>query len=314
MPKLSSLTTDKVLTGLSIDFQNQLYVADEIAPAVNVGNQRTGIYYEFNFDRFTRVTRDTRAPGDEAEMVDYTLVQRTYGPIVEKALSQKVPQEHIDEADAPLDPMRSATRNITERLLIGREYRLATAMQTSGNFTNKVTLSGTSQWSDYTNSDPIGDVDTGMDTVEAAILKRPNVLLMGKAVFNKLRRHPDMIAQLGNDERKMVREADLAEIFGVDRVIVARASYNTAKEGQTKSISNIWGKHAWLLYINPSSSPVKEDVSFAYTFTMNLNQGVRIVDRWFSTARNSWYVRARENYQQKIVMETAAYAIYNAVA
>ena len=70
---------------------------------------------------------------------------------------------------------------------------------TAGNYPtgNKVTLSGTSQWSDYSGtSDPCADIETAKEAVRAKIGKRPNTVAMGAAVWAKLRLHPKIIDRI----------------------------------------------------------------------------------------------------------------------
>ena len=78
-------------------------------------------------------------------------------------------------------------------MLINFETEVAAGITTS-TITNNTTLSGTSQWSDYTNSDPIAAIDDAKESVRKASAKKPNSIFMSRPVFVKLKRHPKVIA------------------------------------------------------------------------------------------------------------------------
>ena len=61
---------------------------------------------------------------------------------------------------------------------------------------NMVTLSGTSAWSDTTNSDPLTDVENAQDAVEALTGTRPDVLIVSKATMNLLKQNAKIRAYI----------------------------------------------------------------------------------------------------------------------
>lgn len=309
-PTLNDIQVDKLLTNLAVGYKNEDYIADRVFPIVQVGDV-TGIYYKFDKAKFRRVKRDLRAPGAEANIVDYGLTQQTYGPLTEKSLAAKVEKEKIDSAKkngGVLKPMEKATERVTEAIKIGKEYRLSVWMSNTSNITQNTTLSGTSQWSDYDNSDPVSDVKTAKSTVHANTLKEPNTLILGKEVYDMLLDHPDLIERIKYSREGVTTEEVMARIFGVEQIIVGKAAHNTADEGQTDSLSYLWGKNAWVAYIE--ERPDVESLSLGYT----LQIGNMEVDKWYSIARKSWYVRDSITYEQKAVAAEACYLIKNAVA
>jgi len=175
--------------------------------------------------------------------------------------------------------------------------------------TQNTTLSGTSQWSDYSNSDPIADVRTARTTIHSATFKKPNTMILGKQVFDMLAEHPQIIERIKYSQLGVVTEELLARIFQVEKVLVGEAGSNSAVEGQTDSLSYVWGKHAVLAYIAPKVGI--KTLTLAVTFTY----GEREVKRWYEQDREGTYVRVgKDNYVQKIVAAGAGYLIKNAIA
>ncbi|MCL5459899.1 hypothetical protein M3M33_14780, partial [Loigolactobacillus coryniformis] len=84
---------------------------------------------------------------------------------------------------------------------------------------------------------------TAFMTAFDAMLMRPNVVVMGRRVFSRLRVHPRITAALapsgvgntptsGAGGRPATTQA-LAELLEVDRIIVGESWVNSAKPGQT---------------------------------------------------------------------------------
>jgi hypothetical protein len=305
-PTKSQVYVDPILTNISIAYQNAAYVCEKIMPLIKVAKD-SGYYFVYSKAKF-RPESDNRAPSTRANRVDYGLTKATYGPIMEHALEQDIPDEVVEQADNPLDPEFDATENVTERIIISKEIGLATILQDVAQITQYTTLSGTNQWSDYANSDPINDVKTARQAVQSGCLKQANTMLISQYVFDILCEHPDVIDRIKYTQFGTAAEEILARLFKVKNVIVAAAQYNTAKEGQTDSMSYIFGKHAWLLYIDPT--PGIRKVSFGYT----LYTKPRKVDKWYQQPEKATFVRVSDYYQQLVVAAGAAYFIQNAAA
>ena len=57
----------------------------------------------------------------------------------------------------------------------------------------------------------------------------------------------------------------VAELLGLERVVVGRAKYNSAQEGATPVSSYIWGKSAALIRVEPNPDPLMTE-TFGYTY------------------------------------------------
>lgn len=305
MLTLTDVVVDPVLSNVSKAYSNEMYIADMLFPSVQVGKE-TGKYYQYDKAKFRR-NATKRAAGAKANEVEYGLSTASF-QTEDHALKEKTPWEIIDQADAALNPEMDAAENVTEQLLIDKEVALATSMAATATITQNVTLSGTDQWSDYTNSDPIGDVQTGMQTVQQAIGRKPNTLVLGKQTFDQLVEHPAIVEKIKYTNLGTATEELLARLFNVEKVIVGEAIYNTAVEGATDSLSYIWGKHAWLVFVAPRVT--LRTITLGFTFKYQ----DRRVKKWDDEDAEARYVRVNENYTQKFVATEAAYLIKNAVA
>ena len=299
------VTVDAVLSNVSVAFKSDNYLAETIMPVVTVTKQ-SGKYFKFDKSSL-RVNKTRRAAGSPSNEVEHGMTTASYFT-EDHALKEKIPYEVIDQAENAINPEMDATEAITEMLLVDKEVSLATSMADTAVITQNTTLSGTSQWSDYTNSNPFGDINTAISTVQAAIGRRPNTLIFGQQTFNTLISHPDIVDRIKYTVAGAASEDLIARLFNVEKVLIGSALKNTATEGQTDALGFIWGKHAWAAYIAPSAR--LKQVTLGYHFQYK----TRVVEKWEDVDAQSRWVRVGDNYDQEFVAAEAAYLIKNATA
>lgn len=300
------VVVDPALSNVSIKYSNQVFIADQVFPVIKVAKQ-TGKYYVYDKANL-RIDKTARAAGSGANEVDHNATTASFA-CDDHALKEFVADEIQDQADDALNPLVDATENVTEKLMLDRENTLATMLGDTAQMTSNTTLSGTSQWSDYSNSDPIGDVRTARTSVHQNTFRKPNTLIMSKPVFDMLVEHPQIIERIKYSQLGVVTAELLARLFQVEQVLVGEAGSNTAAEGQTDSLSYIWGKNAIVAYIAPKVS--LKSLTLGLTFTYS----ARVVKRWRDEDREGTYVRiGNDNYVQKIVAVAAGYLIKSCIA
>lgn len=300
------VVVDPALSNVSIRYSNDTFIADQIFPMVKVAKQ-TGKFYVYDKSNL-RIDTTARAAGSGANEVDFGLSTTRFS-CEDHALKEFIADEIQDQADSALNPLVDATENVTEKLLLDREQNLANILTSTANVTQNTTLSGTDQWSDYSNSDPIGDIRTARTTIHKATFKKPNTIVMGKEVFDMLAEHPQIIERVKYSQLGVLTEELLARVFQVQKILVGEAGYNSAAEGQTDTMAYVWGKNVIVAYVTPQIR--LKALTLGYTFTYS----TRIVKRWRDEDREGTYVRVgNDNYTQQIVAVGAGYLIVNAVA
>lgn len=308
-PQQSQVYANQILSNVSLAYTNDenVLIADELFPTVPV-KFRTGIYFMYDKSKF-HVVNDLRSPGTEANVVTYGLSQQTYGPLLDHMLKQAVQDEVKDQAVAPLDPEMDATENVTSRMILSKEYDAFLKCTASANFsgTNKVTLTSTARWDDYSNSDPINDVRVGKDTIKKALVgKSPNTMVITYEVFSVLRNHPQILERIKYSQLGIITLELLAAVFDIARILVPDVMNNTSNEGQaTDVMAYLWGKNVWLFYI--TARPGIRTVSWGYT----LQKGARQVISWRDPRPDTFqdWVGVRQYYLQYVMASAAAYWI-----
>ncbi len=313
MPEVSQVHIDVALTNVSIAYRNADYIADLIASEVPVRKQSDKYYiFDPERDRF-RQSNDRRAPGAEANEVDFALSTDNYF-CDDHALETVIPDEERANADPPIQADIDRTELLIDKIGLNKEIGLATRIRTGTDIPG-TTLSGIDQWSDYDNSDPVAVVEAQKATIQTAVQAIPNVLVLSYPVFQKVRLHPKVIEKMQYVRLGVVGPDVLAQLFDVERVIVPRAFKNVAAPGQSADLQYVWGKDAFLCYVPPR--PALKQVAFAYTFLWSIAPGSirgHIVESWREDRRKADMIRVQKYYDQKVIAPGAVYLWKDAVA
>src|SRR6266536_2105055 len=282
---------DRALTQISVAWPTGNLAGAALFPSVSVMKQ-SDKYYIFGREGWLP-ENDYRAPGTAANEVSGAALSTDTYYAQEHSLQIAVTDEERENADPPIAPDRDGTNIITSKIMLGRERAMQTLVTTTGNYASgsSTTLSGTSQWSDYANSDPISDLRTGKVTVNSRIFLDPNVAVVPYQVMMKLEDHPDFLERIKYSERAIFSPELLASVLGFDRVIVPGVGINTANLGQTASLGYLWGKDVVLAYV--PASPGLRVPAFGYEFTWAGAGGgqSQYVDRWREDRRKSDVIR-----------------------
>ena len=299
------------LTAIAVAYRNSEFIADRVAPRFRVAKQEFK-WQQWNLeDGFTVPDTAVGRRGQPGQL-DFGATEQT-GTTQDHGLDAPVPQADIDNADQYYDPEARATEGVMYMLMMGREKRVADQLSSLSTYksTLRTTLSGTSQWSDYTNSDPIGDIEGAKDSM----IGMPNVLVLGLPVWSKVRRHPKVIkavqGPLGTDG--LVTTQQLADALELDEIIVGRAQFNTARRGQTVSIGRIWGKHASLIRRDQNPAGPQQVPTFMWTAQWGSPIAGRILDPDMGV-RGGFRVRAAESVREVVSGQELGYLWRDAVA
>jgi hypothetical protein len=306
---------DPVLTGIALAYRNTSYIADMVLPRVQPVLEKE----EFTYLRMTQAESYTvpntlvgrKSNPTEVEFTGTRLTDRTddYG------LDDVIP--FSDGANAPTgyDPAAFAAEALADLVALDRERRVAALVFNTATYPagNQATLSGTSQWSDATNSNPLVAITNALDVP----IVRPNVAVLGQATWTALRRHPVIVNAVAGvvANAGMASRQQVAELLELEEIIVGQSFVNSANRGQTATLGRIWGKHAAFIYRDRLFRGVEsgQRVTFGATFQF----GERVAGRMEEPKtglRGAERVRVGESVKEVIVANDVAYYFANAVA
>lgn len=264
------------LTNISIAFLQNAndFVATKLFPNIPVSKQADR-YYVYNRGDFNRDEMEQRAPGTESAGSGYSLDNTPTYFANRFSIHKDIPDEVRANADAVLNPDREATAFVTHKALIKREKLFVANYFTTGKWGTDVTgvasspsAGQTLQW-DNANSDPIKVIRDAKRAIRQSTGYEPNKLTVGRAVFDALLDHPDIIDRIKYGQTAgapaQANKETLAKLLEIDEILVMNAIENTAKEGQNAAHSFIGGKNALLTH--SATAPGLMTPSAGYTFS-----------------------------------------------
>jgi len=320
-----SVHIDILLTNISIQFPlNSDYVGQYLFPQVRVAKQ-SNKYGIFDRENFKLEAHDVRAPGDLANEIPGLRWSTDTYYCNEHALQIAITDEERENADAPLQPDIDGTNLVTDRILLGREKRMHDLATATANYATSPsnmfqTNSGTTQWNDYVNSNPIQDFRTGIRAVNAVMFRSPNLAIIPWQVMSMLEDHPDFIERIKYSERGIITEEIIAAVIGIPNIKVPSVGFSSAGTGvpvTSATVGYLWGKDVILAWTPPA--PGLRTISFGYEFVWPLGGNEMLTDRWREEPRVSDVVRVRRRYDLKMVggessnQELCGYLIKSAI-
>jgi hypothetical protein len=317
---------DQPLTNLTLAYaqSQENFIADKVFPTVGVSKQ-SDKYYLYDRANMNR-TGDVEklAPRTEVNRIGMTLSTSSYFADV-YGLGMDFDEQTLANEDAMLDIRSAGAETLAMRLMIHREEQFASNFFVASQWGTDNTLSGNDQWSDYTNSDPIDAVTVARRTVQLGSGGfKPNTMVVGKEVRDKLINHPDVLARLNGGatvtNTALVTDAKLAEIFEVENFYVMEAVKNSSVEGVAESNAFIGGKNALLCY-TPSNAGLMSPAA-GLTFAWNNLEGVNNLgitvesfsDDALKRQQIAEMIQVKMSYDMKVVGADLGYLFIDAVA
>jgi hypothetical protein len=299
---------DLVLTNVARGYTNAGFVGSYLFPQVTV-EQRAGKVVQFGKEHFRRYNT-RRAPGAAVATVEFGYAGRPYA-LNQHALKGKVPIELLQDAQA-VPGINMGTQAVNAVLAITRlelECQQAEQALNAANYasSNKLTLSGTSQWS-HDSAKPGKAVRAAAQVIRSKIGRMPNVLILGAMTWDAVQENPSVIDRVKYVGSDSLTTDIFAKLCGVEKVVVGEAVY----ADETDTFVDVWGKHAVLAYAAPVSLAAQGSPSFAYTYQLSGHPFVE--QTYYDNDTKSWLYPVTDEHSAEIVGADAGFLFTNAVA
>ena len=315
---------DPLLTDYAISWRqsHKGFIADALYPRVLVKGD-TGTYYVWEAANVMTIRNSQWAKGAEAPEVVLRATSATF-QCKKYGFRTAIDDDDRENVIAPFSLDVEATESLTELMLLDRERRVFDAVNAlTTDFDITVPLNR--QW-DESASTPFADIETGKSQIQVRTGKLPNLIVMGRTIYNSLRTNSGAgTAGLQIQERikygpdgglvRRVNEELLAQAFDVERVVVADVVYDAGRQTSTISgTGNASGAYLWsdnliLAYVEPT--PTTRSVSFAKSFT---SFDLAALPSYRVEGREADILRTRMKVDEKQTMRNCAYLIKDVLA
>lgn len=305
---------DRLLTQASSMIVPYGFVCEDVLPTI-YHPQKSGklAKYGTNHLRVETTVAGGRAAYRRVESI--TRSQSTF-VLETEGLEDVVTPDDLGNVENPYDAELDVVTGLTNLLFIKKEYGLASSLTSTATITQNTTLVGANQFSDYLNSDPISVCATARSSVRSGCGFPPNIVIMDWAVYNMLRYHPAMLDALGYKYTKPggLIEADLAIALAVDKVLVAKSVYESAKEGQTSSVAPIWGKHIVFAFSPNIAARYQTGLGYQIQWSANKGSPRRVTKYPIYNPPGTTGITCDDTYNMFLSNVLCAYLIYAAIA
>lgn len=263
-PTRSQVHVDAILTNLSVAYMQDMdsFVASKVFPTVNVAKQ-SDKYFTYSQEDFYRDQAKVRSGGSESAGSGYGLSTATYSSAV-WALHKDIDDQVRSNSDAPLDPDMDATRFLTHQMMIRQERDWASKYFTTSVWGTDSTP--TTLW-DASGSDPIGDVQAGINKILNDTGYLANTLVLSYAAYKTLRNHPDFVDRYKYTSADSITPELIGKVLDLPRVMVMKGVYNSAAEGASASYAAIGDKDALLCYVAPQAGLMTVSAGYNFVWT-----------------------------------------------
>lgn len=329
MPDRADIHIDKALTTISIKYMQDPagFIAGQVFPMVPVKKQSDRYFVYLREDWFRDDAKE-RAPGTESAGGDYEIDNTPTYFCKKYAFHKDVTEEDRANSDDPLMPDEDAVQFVTDKLLLNKENKWANTFFKAGVWAfdktgNTAALADTDDdefiyWDDYANSTPIEDMTKYATEQSEVTGKRPNTIVMGRRAYDALKNHPDFLDRVKYTQKGVVTTDLIAQMFDVERILVANAIQNTAAKGLDASMSFIMGNHVLLCYTTnaPAIKTATAGYTFVWTGLMGTNAYGGRINR-FSMPQlgiGTERIECELTYDMKVVASDMGTFLYNAVA
>lgn len=311
MAQLTAIV-DKLLTNVSSIYVPEGYISEMVLPLVTT-KQKTGKLGKYGQNHL-RIEHSLSGGRAEYRRVE-PIVRSNVGYEIEShGLEGIVTEDDYRNVELPYKAEEDEVLGLSTLIWLNKESALATTLTSTSTITQNQTLAGNTQFSDYANSDPLGVFSTARNAIVDGCGAPPDLAVMDWKVADKLAYSPQILDALGYSMNRagQLSEAELAKAMGVERILIAKARYNSAKEGQTDSLSAVWGKHVVFLKAPQKAAPYQ--VSAGYRVALEGQSSRRVFKYDINNPPNSTGILCDDSYDFLISNVGAAYLIKDAIA
>lgn len=300
---------DPVLTTAARGYRHPQHVRHWLFPRVPT-SARGGRRIEFDRTDFRRVNA-RRAYGANTQRVQFGHEGRKYALEPYRLLGAQ-PVEPAQEAMAVagVDMGMRAADGTQALISLDQEIEaaeLATSLA-SYDADHRVTVAPDDRWT-AAGANPTEQVMAGVEVIRQATGMRPNLALMGGAVFSRISVHPNVLQQIRYlpEGKQIADAADLARMWRLERVVVGDSIYVDEDDVS----HDVWGNHVVLAYTRVGSIS-RWEPSYGYGYHLT---GYPMVEQaYLDRDSNTWLYPVADEYEPQIVGADAGYLMRDVIA
>lgn len=316
-PTFRDLHINHLMTNMAVMYRQSAdkFAAHQVFPDCP-SEYASNDYLIFDRGYFMRDDMPERPMGGEPKVDGYKVETGTF-QCRERSLAHLIDDRVKANAEAPTNPDLRATQFLNERALVKLERDWSQEFFVAGKWGTTwegVTGTGSEAGKTFTNfseegTEPVLFFEERANEMESTTGFRPNIAVFGADAFTAVKNNKEILERIkyiSDKEPALFGVKALAAALGVEKVVVAKAVFNAAKEGAANQVEYIANpKSALLAYAAPAPSIDTPSAGYTFVWTSlvpgvgNAKAGVLYSARKES-AWSDWYA-IRSAYDQKVV-------------
>lgn len=293
-------TYNPVLSQVAIAYEQSLsdYIAPGVFPIVpSAEGLDTGIYFKFGKEAYQRQTT-LIADGAAAPLVDYKATEGTY-KCLEYGSAARVTkgERRNNKLPGPIEARK--TKQTVRAIELDWEFRVSTLLTDTGTFAHDTPSTKFDNDGDF-----VGMILDKKELVRKALGgQEPNCLIFSPAVFRALQSNQSILDLMIYSERGKVTLDIIKAFVDIPNIRLAKAVYNSAAEGQTAVMVDVWGDSMFLGWV--SGEPAIDQPTLGLTIR---SQEPRTT-MWYDDETQSDYIRTDVVQTEQVTCADAGYVI-----
>jgi hypothetical protein len=299
-------------------YQDQAgFIASRVLPVMDVAKP-SGNFGRIPVEQLMSERSTQRAPGSGYARSKWTFLPDTYAT-VEHGAEEPVDDNEAEAYSDYFDAEMVSTARAFGAVLRNAEKRAADLLFDDTVWTGSdFELSITDEWDDSGSCIPIDNVEFAIQKIYDNSGLWANALIVNQKVFRNLRNAEQIVERInsagaGNASKPSDISAEmLASALGLDMVIVAGATRNSATEGQAFAPTQIWDdEYAMVCRIATSVDMREPCVGRTLHWAADGSSIGGTVESYREEQSRSEIIRVRHQVQEKLLYKEAAFLLSN---
>jgi len=278
------------------------FIGLEVMPVFRTAKQAAS-YPVIPKEALLKIPDTSRAPRGHYNRSDWAYERGQF------ATAEYAREEPVDDSERELFDQEApgmadvvATMRAMSIIMRAQEKRIADTIFNTSNFTAN---SLTNEWDDATNATPIDDINDGILAFRSQCGMLPDALIISYSTFLNFKVCDQIVDQIkytfpGIDINKM-NSLQLANLFGLPRVLVGGAIYDSAKEGLDASVADLWSnEYAALVKISSGQDITQPGVGRTFLWTEDSPTNPVVEEYREEQVRSDIY-RVRHNVSESLI-------------
>jgi len=310
----SSLATLRPELGSVEEFNLQAdrmgFIGTDVLPVLEVGVQ-AGAFGRIPIEQLLQNRDTVRAPGSGYSRGKFTFAPDSYACVENGA------EEVVDDRQAKMyrnyfDAEQVAADRARDVVLREMEKRIAALVFNTTTWTGaSLTTAVAVKWDVPATAVPITNVKAAAAKIYANSGMWPDTLIINRVVANLLPEVTQIIDRVkysGHTDPKNITAAALAQLFDVDRVLIAGSPKNTANEGAAMSLAPIWASTMAMLCKTARTNDMQEPgIGRVFHWGEDGSDIGATIETYREEGVRGEVVRARNDVDEKIIYVEAGH-------